>query len=229
MKEFSWIEGQKIPLPEVWNGCRFNNLIPPVFEAYCKIIHPIRRELNAPNDTITWMEAGVDNGYLQPGERIRLRELAVKYGLKETKELGLPSIAKKLGGHPRYLMGGDPGLLDYKSLNRVINIIKLHSGEIDCYFYYHLLKTSDYYSKLYRGRIEEVKQFLMMDEVKFTPSYIWPEDRSWCFYSDVDLDFTMIGGSRAFVDKLKADDWLECMETDEDTRVDDDGDQQVEG
>ncbi|MDZ5712636.1 hypothetical protein [Jeotgalibacillus haloalkalitolerans] len=223
---FNWIKEQTIPLPEKWDGCRFNHLIPPVFEAYCKIIHPIYRELNAPNDQVSWRETGFSDGYLQPGERILLRDLAEKYGLNVTKELELASIDRKTGERPRYLIGGGEGVLDYKSLHQVIEIMKPFTKNMTCYFYYHLLKTADYEDKLFEGRLIDIKQLLTMEEVNENPSYFWPEDRSWCFYSDIDLDFTLVGGSREMIDALMADTWLECIETDADTRVDNQADQQ---
>ncbi|MBM7578125.1 hypothetical protein [Jeotgalibacillus terrae] len=230
LEAFNWIKEQIIPLPEEWRGCHFYNLIPPVFEAYCKIIHPIYRELGAPDDKVTWRETGFSEGYLQPGERITLRDLAEKYGLRETKELGMASIVRKLGGdQPRYLSGGEEGILDYKSLNQVVEIIKPFSKNMNCYFYYNLLKTTDYEDKLFEGKPDEMKHLLGLQEVCGNPSYFWPEDRSWCFYSDIDLDFTLVGGSRKLIDALMADDWLECIETDAETRVDDAADQQEMG
>ncbi|AJD90253.1 hypothetical protein JMA_09360 [Jeotgalibacillus malaysiensis] len=223
---FNWIKEQTIPLPEKWEGCSFYNLIPPVYETYCKIIHPIYRDMKAPNDQVTWREVGRFEGHLQPVERFMLRDLAEKYGLKETKELGMSSIVRKLGDQPRYLIGGEEGIIDYKSFHQVIEILKPFSKNMNCYFYYDLLKTTDYENKLFVGELVEMKQLLGLQEVVANPSYFWPEDRSWCFYSDIDLDFTLVGGSREMIDALMADTWLECIETDADTRVDDRADQQ---
>lgn len=49
-----------------------------------------------------------------------------------------------------------------------------------------------------------------------TPSLLWPDDRAWCVATDVDLDSTLVGGPRALVDAVLADETLEAFEVDVD-------------
>lgn len=44
-----------------------------------------------------------------------------------------------------------------------------------------------------------------------SPSAWWPADRAWATSNDTDLDSTLVGGSRALVDELIADDRLEVL------------------
>ena len=44
-----------------------------------------------------------------------------------------------------------------------------------------------------------------------SPSAWWPEDRAWATSNDTDLDSTLVGGTRALVDDLLADDRLEVL------------------
>lgn len=44
-----------------------------------------------------------------------------------------------------------------------------------------------------------------------SPSQWWPADRSWATSNDTDLDSTLVGGTRALVDDLLADDRLEVL------------------
>lgn len=44
-----------------------------------------------------------------------------------------------------------------------------------------------------------------------SPSAWWPADRAWVTSNDTDLDSTLVGGSRALVDDLLADDRLEVL------------------
>lgn len=44
-----------------------------------------------------------------------------------------------------------------------------------------------------------------------SPSTWWPADRAWVTSNDTDLDSTLVGGSRALVDDLLADDRLEAL------------------
>lgn len=43
------------------------------------------------------------------------------------------------------------------------------------------------------------------------PSAWWPADRAWVTSTDIDLDSTLVGGSRALLDDLLADDRLEVL------------------
>jgi hypothetical protein len=44
-----------------------------------------------------------------------------------------------------------------------------------------------------------------------SPSLWWPDDRSWCVASDVDVQTTYIGASADCVARLLADDELEAL------------------
>ncbi len=44
-----------------------------------------------------------------------------------------------------------------------------------------------------------------------SPSEWWPADRAWATSNDTDLDSTLVGGSRAMVEDLLADDRLEVL------------------
>jgi hypothetical protein len=50
-----------------------------------------------------------------------------------------------------------------------------------------------------------------------TPNLIWPADRSWLLASEIDFDSTLVGGSRAIVDAVLADERLEVAEVTADT------------
>jgi hypothetical protein len=45
-----------------------------------------------------------------------------------------------------------------------------------------------------------------------SPQLIWPEDRAWCVATEIDLDSTVVGGTRALVDAVLADPTLEAWE-----------------
>jgi hypothetical protein len=47
-----------------------------------------------------------------------------------------------------------------------------------------------------------------------SPNIFWPDDVSWCVATEIDLYCTYVGGSRALVDELLADERLEVWEAD---------------
>ena len=48
-----------------------------------------------------------------------------------------------------------------------------------------------------------------------TPNLLWPDDHAWCLATEVDLDSTVVGGTRALVDHLLATPDLEVLEVTE--------------
>lgn len=50
-----------------------------------------------------------------------------------------------------------------------------------------------------------------------TPNLWWPDDHSWCVATEIDLSETYVGGPRALIDRILADDRLEAMPADPDT------------
>jgi hypothetical protein len=47
-----------------------------------------------------------------------------------------------------------------------------------------------------------------------SPSLFWPDDRSWCVATEIDLDSTYVGGSQALVDAILADSQFEPLPAD---------------
>ncbi|MDN4483880.1 hypothetical protein [Demequina lignilytica] len=45
-----------------------------------------------------------------------------------------------------------------------------------------------------------------------SPQLIWPRDRAWVLGTEIDLDSTLVGGSRALIDAILADDAFEAFE-----------------
>lgn len=45
-----------------------------------------------------------------------------------------------------------------------------------------------------------------------TPNLLWAEDQTWCLATEVDLDSTVVGGSRALIDDLLGAEGLEVVE-----------------
>lgn len=44
-----------------------------------------------------------------------------------------------------------------------------------------------------------------------TPNLWWPDDRSWCVASEIDLPWTYIGGPRPVIDRILADERIEAL------------------
>jgi hypothetical protein len=51
---------------------------------------------------------------------------------------------------------------------------------------------------------------LRWPESKHSPNLWWPDDRSWCVATEVDLDWTYLGGSRALIERVLAEPALDA-------------------
>ncbi|GAA4844435.1 hypothetical protein GCM10023221_23380 [Luteimicrobium xylanilyticum] len=49
-----------------------------------------------------------------------------------------------------------------------------------------------------------------------SPNLLWPADRAWSVASEIDFDSTLVGGTRALVEEILADEALEAFEVTED-------------
>jgi hypothetical protein len=58
-----------------------------------------------------------------------------------------------------------------------------------------------------------------------SPNLFWPDDASWCVATEIDLYCTYLGGSRALIDELLADERLEVWEANLDDPVAHDSDE----
>ncbi len=88
------------------------------------------------------------------------------------------------------------GSLDLDSLRTTVEVLGAFSadgGSTQCWFYFsppaggQLVKP-----RVFVGLLEEIIDYSV--EVEFSPSNIWPTDRSWLVYTDYDLSGTRVSG-----------------------------------
>lgn len=63
---------------------------------------------------------------------------------------------------------------------------------------------------LLRGRLEDVR-LLLERPVDNPPNIWWPESRAWCVATEIDLDYTLVGGSAELIHRIRGDDELETF------------------
>ena len=252
---FDWIDkGRDVPRAQGaddpdWTGNVVGQCIPRVFQAYCKLFHPIHEDPSIRSHDVTWDEekranpAPIEN---EPGKkalaailsdsvlvarcsgveetqdaRVMWQSLAKRQGLVFHPEFNPESFRKafETGSWPRYLLGPAEGTLDRKTCEALISILKPFSHAQTIYF-----RFSDYLINdlphLYSGDLGDLTAFLTKPNFGGTPECWWPEDRSWCIYTDWDLTFTLIGGSKALVETCIAHSVLECIVVKPETRID---------
>ncbi|HEY2914988.1 MAG TPA: hypothetical protein VGK21_16600 [Candidatus Angelobacter sp.] len=239
---FDWIRCGRSELTkykdEGWTGTFVSHLMPPIFDAYAKILHCIEADRENIDKPLTPREISILN--IPPCEelksfvesrrvkapdsttRIRWRELAEVLDVPFAPEICHEWYRKKLGAEcwPRFLCGPADGVLSTEECRELVSVLQLFSDN-ECFFRLPempFIGTDK--TLLFRGTLDELETFLDSGAYQFGPEYWWPPSRTWCVCSDYDLMFTVVGGSRKLISALLSSDVLECLEVTSQTRVD---------
>jgi hypothetical protein len=210
-----WILHGRRPLPrEAFPPVRVGNLLPPVFEAWRKVLHPMYRN------------AEID-GHVMRGPRLRWEELAKEYGLPFGPDIHPGMFVNSFPGGrwPARLQAPREGTLETETCMAVIEILEAHTRSEYCCFYYTGVSANysdeeGFARQLYKGTARDVLEFEVLAAVNATPEYWWPEDRAWCVHTDWDAAFTLIGGAAAAMEELGQHPEIESVRVEAESRVD---------
>lgn len=185
-------------------------LVPPVFEAYVRLLHPLTTADRAGRRLIRWRDLAGAAELAALGRRVQFHMLADRAGVNEP---GIPSH-----GH-----------LPDEDLAMLGDVLPGHTGTTGrCWFgvWTGYGPTGDvpspgitrpaplareYY--LYTGALSDV------GTLRPGPGIWWPDDRAWFVATDVDLDSTYIGGPAALADQLLKHPHLEALPAEPDDSV----------
>jgi len=221
-----------------------SEFLPSNFEAYCKIFHTIYEDLSVTDRSITWDEAdrrrgntnskGVlisgDPGETFEGQRITWQSLASVYGLEYHPEITQDSFTENFpnGSWPKYLIAPEEGTLDEDECSKVVEVLESFTKGQPCYFFYNLLaqrSSSDSAGTLSTCNLSDVDALSGEKEYYLTPTYWWPEDKSWTVFTDFDYAFTLVGGSQEIIDSILNNEHLEAVAVEPATRITPNSDQ----
>ncbi len=229
---YEWIEEETVSIDPInWNGGRVCNLIPNRYTHYCKIMNStFYRDRGITDETLLWNQIPPNEEVtIDLGEGITLKELAKKYDITFDNKISTKAIERKLGGYPRYLIFPDEGRINMDVLKEMTQVLAPFNEHKSCYFFYNILKLIGRIPEeevenghLYTGKLKDIFTIYNKGEMDglASPTYWWPEDRSWFISTDYDLDFTIFGGGKQLFNALMSNEKLECIEVDLDTRVD---------
>ncbi|MFJ3903601.1 hypothetical protein [Streptomyces sp. NPDC090025] len=107
------------------------------------------------------------------------------------------------------------GSLDRPTWDRLIGFLTEHSPQgpdTPCLAYYNPIIARDYDEKHIRsGRLGDARALFDHPDIYYTPSNLWPADRSWVVCTDYDLWATKVCGPGPLVEALLADAELEAV------------------
>ena len=205
---------------------RIGLVLPEGFQAYARILHRVEEGEweSGPNRIVRWDTIAEALGVtLQPDTRLRELSQAYMDAFGHRDVYGHESISDP-----------DEGSLHPEELANLVELLAPFTSTPDEVWYClwagfgdwggHTRKDRrvpwvrvpgrEYF--LYRGPLGRACGFQEMSETRpehgHSPNIFWPDDRAWCVASEIDLDSTHVGGSRACIDALLDHPVLEAIE-----------------
>ena len=201
--------------------------IPDVFEAYCRVLHPAHGYEIAPDRSIenerevTWAEIAKANGrVLHPEAQFEALVGAAKYGRSQSfYDHGQP---------PTWNSPPEEGSLELETAQQLAALLARHTSAGRWFFAYwngygglavaqdaapsfgHPWPQAGRDHLLFEGPPRAITTMMHVDGYN-SPNLWWPEDHAWLVVSDIDLDSTYIGGSRACTEECVDPQWLEVL------------------
>ncbi|MFI7099422.1 hypothetical protein ACIBK8_08695 [Streptomyces sp. NPDC050161] len=156
-------------------------------------------------------------------QRLRWAELARRVGEPVVAEGLLPSYRSAPDGRtsdgswPTGIEPPTEGSLDRESWNRLVAILLEHSPsgpDTRTLAYYNplLMGSVDVSNRhVLTGRLGDAQALSDAADPDFSPSNLWPQDRSWAVWTDYDLWGTKVAGPPTLIDALVADTDIEAV------------------
>jgi hypothetical protein len=200
------------------------SLLPVTFDAYARVLHPALRDCTGGDDVeVTWAEVAAANG--------RVAHLAMEWVaitgdwsfVDQRTQPGLWDRAPSTGSLPQRQRASLASLLT-----------RFTETPSDCWFAVWdgygdapyprraapLIRMPQRPMALLRGPLSAASTAFSRGGWPETASLWWPDDRTWCVATDIDLMSTYVGGSTACIEAVLADKRLEAFAVSVDQTVD---------
>lgn len=224
VEEADWVAASLAP----FEARLVASVIPPGFEAYARVLHPVRAMFGRGSRTVRWAEVAAWSGVpLRPDSQFH--------------SIALPPAERR--EPPWQSQGPERGSLDIADAEALIDLLGPRTGTPDdCLFCLWdgwgwdtamvptlpgdpqlpvpdlvpaevrygprvQLPGRDYL--LYTGPIDAALAFAGSQGQ--TPNLWWPADRAWFVASEIDLCWTYVGGPQPLIEQILADPRLEAL------------------
>ena len=95
------------------------------------------------------------------------------------------------------------GIMDNKHLLEISGLGLKYFGDENLEVYYTFLATNNWdEDKMYRVKTSELINLIENEDTEKTPSLIYSIDKNWAINTDIDLQFSVIGGNENFINEL---------------------------
>jgi hypothetical protein len=192
-----------------------SSLVPAVFEAYARVLHPAVRYAGDDDIEVPWSEVAAHNG------------TAVHPLMQWHAITGSWDFVHDDSQPPVWDDAPSEGHLPAAVAARLAGVLARHSGTPeDCFFgRWHgfgydlaspdfpprLLLRGNHDVVLVRGTVADATRNLAPEPHEQSANLWWPADHAWCVVTDIDLMSTYVGAGRACIDELLATTGLEAL------------------
>jgi hypothetical protein len=198
-------------------------LVPAVFEAYARVLHPAVRYAGDDDVEVPWSEVAAHNG-------------TVVHPLVQWVPLtGSWEYRSGDSQPPVWDDAPSEGHLPVPVAARLAAVLRRHTATPDdCHFgrwagfgfdaaalqqVPQLLLRGGHDVVVVRGTVDDAVRNLAPEPHEQSANLWWPEDRAWCVATDIDLMSTYVGGSTACVAELLGTPGLEAAPASPDDAV----------
>ena len=172
------------------------SVVPPNYEAYARILHPARSD----SGNVTWKEIATWSG--------RVYHPAMQF-----EAVATPMQDRSIS--PRPWNGQVPDYLPKHQVKALAHLLSFFTETPDKMWYLvweghgdlprssrPRVQRSHRHYFLFSGDLDDVSDRSMPEYHREPPEYWFPEYKSWCVATDMDLFWTYVGGSRKCIDAI---------------------------
>jgi hypothetical protein len=204
-------------------GVRVGSVIPEGFAAYARVFHPIERERpDGTQERVRWSTVAAENGRTVHHEMQRHliaappgATVSIEYGGRSLDEGTCAALAAVLARFTSKPESCCFGLWSGYGMTDLLPPAPAFGSAFS--------RGTGREYLLLRGPLDAVSTF-HLGLFFLPPNFWWPQDRAWCVATEIDFDWTYVGGSRELIDAVLGTDGLEALETTIDARGDAEGD-----
>jgi len=206
----SWLFTELIPDSPLQDrqlyGYKVGQVIPPIYDSYCKILHPFQTFIKTSNSETVF-------------ENKTWRQIANLYGLYYHDQINIGSFISKFGkiGYPDNLKFPNEGMLTRPLFIDLLDIVDRISTSKEFYIYQSAPNTiwkNDKDCELIKVNKNETLQYFDNGFI----GYLY-FDRDWIIHTDTDNHYTLVGGHNNLINAI-CDSNLEAIKLNADSRID---------
>ena len=212
-----WIEEETIQW-QITDSKIFNleigKCLPQGFESHCKIFYPFEQK-KSHDQSIALIEENEKNS-----EFIKWKKIADEHDLVFHNQLSLKTyktrLEKKLKDEG--IEFPKDGSFNASLFDQLLSILKAKRPFENLYIYQklpHSIWKNKERDILYLSSWIETMEYF---NEGFT-GYVFPEDKSWIVFADINFPFALVGGGKEIIEAIVSSE-LEAIECSENTRVD---------